>query len=60
MRAFAHWGCTDTVRESALDVDSGGQKSLAAPGTRTRVSIALAFQADALATELSPPHFAVQ
>ena len=23
MRAFAHWGCTDTVRESALDVDSG-------------------------------------
>ena len=33
-------GCTDTVSESALEVDSGGKNSLAAPGTRTRVSIA--------------------
>ena len=30
-------GCTDTVRESALKVDSG-EKSLAAPGNRTCVS----------------------
>ena len=35
-------GGTDTVRESALKVDSGEErKSLAAPGTRTPVSIAL-------------------
>ena len=32
-------GCTDTVKESALKIDSG-TKILAAPGTRTRVSIA--------------------
>ena len=40
MHAIAHGGCTDTVRESALEVDSGKKKeSLAAPGTRTPVSI---------------------
>ena len=31
-------GCTDNVRESALKVDSGREKSLAAPGSSTRVS----------------------
>ena len=31
-------GCTDTVRESALKVDSGGEKSLAALGNRTCIS----------------------
>ena len=36
MRAIAHEGCTDTVRESALKVDSG-RKSLAALGNRTCV-----------------------
>ena len=41
MQAIAHWGCTDTVRESALEADSSlGEKSLAASGIRTRVSIA--------------------
>ena len=33
-------GCTDTVRESALEADSASKKSLAAPGTRTRASLA--------------------
>ena len=36
MPAIAHEGCTDTVKESALKVDSG-RKSLAAPGIRTRL-----------------------
>ena len=39
MHAIAHGGCTDTVRESALKLTLG-EKSLAAPRTRTRVSIA--------------------
>ena len=34
MRAIAHGGCTDTVKRTL------GEKSLAAPGTRTRVSTA--------------------
>ena len=38
MHATAHGGCTDTVRQSALKLTLG-EKSLAAPGTRTRVSI---------------------
>ena len=53
MQAIAHGGCADTVRESALEVNSGGkltpgEKSLAAPGTRTRVSITLGFFSRAL------------
>ena len=46
MKAIAHGGCTDTVRESAMKVDSGTKKNkteIAAPGTRTRVSIAPDF-----------------
>ena len=46
MKGTAHAGCTDTVRESALKVDSGTKKTkteIAAPGTRTRVSIAPDF-----------------
>ena len=31
-------GCADTVRESALKIDSGEGKSLAAPGNRTCVN----------------------
>jgi len=42
MHATAHEGCTDTVPESALKVDSE-RKSLAAPGTRTRVSLTPGF-----------------
>ena len=42
MHAIAHWGCADTVRESALTADSG-RKSLFSPRTRTRVSIAPGF-----------------
>ena len=49
MHVTAHWGCMDTVRESALRVDSGRKKPLAAPGTRTCISIA--FKWDALPTE---------
>ena len=44
MHAIAHGGCRDTVRESALEVDFR-TKFLAAPGTRTRVSIAPGFSA---------------
>ena len=50
IHAIARAGCTDIVRGSALKVHSG-RKSLAAPGTQTRVSIA---QSDALPTELFP------
>ena len=42
MNAIAHGGCTDTVRESALKVDSG------------RKIHCLAFQPDVLPTELFP------
>ena len=46
---------TDTVyRKSVYWTLTLGEKSLAAPGTRTRVSIAPGFQSDALPTELSP------
>ena len=37
MHAIAHGGCADNVRESALELTLG-EKSLATPGTRTRVS----------------------
>ena len=40
--AIAHGVCQDTVRQSVLEVDSEG-KSLATPGTRTRVNIAPGF-----------------
>ena len=33
-------GCTDTVRQSAMEVEKKREKILAAPGTRTRVSFA--------------------
>ena len=36
--AIDHWGCTATVKESALKGD-WEKKSLAAPGTRTRVRL---------------------
>ena len=44
MQANADGGCTDSVRELALEVDSLGENSLAAlTGTRTRISIARGF-----------------
>ena len=44
MYTIAYVGCEDTVRESAQKVDSGRKSiSLAAAGTRTRVSIAPGF-----------------
>ena len=49
MHAISHEGCTEIVRESALEVDSGREKKkkkkkkIAAAGTRTRVSIAPGF-----------------
>ena len=46
MHAVAHEGCTDTVRESALE-----KESLAAPGNQTCVSGVLS---DALETGLRP------
>ena len=42
MRAIAHGGCADTAKECALEADPR-EKSLAAPGTRTRVSTAPVF-----------------
>ena len=58
LQAIAHGGCTDTVSESALEVDSG-RKIPCSTGTRTHVisTLRLVFQSDALITELSPPLF---
>ena len=36
--AIAHRGCTDTVRESALNQLTPGEKSLAAPQTNIRTA----------------------
>ena len=60
MHAIAHWGCTDTVREPALKVDTRRKKNTHTKTCRTReglepVSVlSLAFQSDALPTELFP------
>ena len=43
---------TAAVQTPAQKADSAGEKTLAAPGTRTRVSIAPGFQTNALTTEL--------
>ena len=40
LRMRLHTRTVRTLRQSALEVDSGRKKSLAAPGTRTRVGIA--------------------
>ena len=60
MHAIGHRGCTYTVRESALELRklTLGEKSLAASGTQgSTVSVlCLAFQSDALPTELPLPH----
>ena len=54
MRAIAHGGCTDNVRESALKFDSG-KNCLPHPGLEPASVPRLPFQSDALPTELSPP-----
>ena len=55
MHAIAPDGCTDTVRESALKADSGRKISYGTGDSNLRQYSALAFQSDALPTELFPP-----
>ena len=55
MHAIAHGGCTDTVRGSALKVDSGRKNPLPYRGSEPASVLRLACQSDALPTELSPP-----
>ena len=49
----ANWGCSDTVTESALDVDSGQKNTLPHRGLEPVSVLRLAFQSDALPTELT-------
>ena len=51
MHMIAHWGCTDTLRESALEADPG-RKSHAAPGSWAHSSIGPCFSV----YQLSCPH----
>ena len=51
MHAIAHWGCTDTVRESALKVD-WEKNPLPHRGIEPASA---ACRSDALPTELTPP-----
>ena len=52
MHATAHGSCTDTVRESALKIDSGRRKkTLPLLGPEPASVLRLAFQSDALPTE---------
>ena len=59
MHAIAHGGCIDTVRESAQKVGSG-RKVLCPPGIKTASALHLAFQSDALPTELFNSRLQVQ
>ena len=53
MQAIALGGCTDTVTESALEVDSGRKIPCCTGDSNPRQSVSrLAFQSDALPTEL--------
>ena len=58
MHAIAHGGCTDTVRESAPEVDSRRrkkkEKNLPHRGLEHRSVFRLDFQSGALAAELIP------
>ena len=55
----ANGGCTDIVRESALKADSGQKNPLPNRGPEPASILRLAFQSDAVPTELSPPLTAV-
>ena len=56
MHAIAHGGCTDTVRESALKVNSGRKIPCRTRDSNPRQYCAgLAFQSDTLRDELFPP-----
>ena len=59
MYAIAHVGCTDTVRESALKVDSGRKIPDLTGDSNLRQYGALAFYLDARPTELPPPHLLI-
>ena len=53
---IAHGGCTDTEKESALEVDSGRKNPLQYRlGLEPASVLRLVFQSDALPTELSRP-----
>ena len=55
MHAIAHGGWTDTVRESALEVDSGRKEIILPHSGLEPTSLSRqAFQSDALPTELYP------
>ena len=51
MHAIAHGGCTDSVSESALKVDSGRKTPSLHLGLEPSLVLRLAFQSDALPTE---------
>ena len=57
MHVIAHGGCTDTIRESALE-DDWEKNPLLNWGLEPRSLLRLAFQMDALPTELSVPQSA--
>ena len=54
MHATAPGGSTDTVKESAQDVDSGQKNPLPLRGLEFASALRLAFKSDALPTEPSP------
>ena len=54
LRAIAHGGCTDTVRESALGDNSGRKIPCRNADSNPRQYCAWPFLSDALLTELSP------
>ena len=54
MHATAHGGCTDTVRESALEVD-WEKNPLPHRGLEPASVLRLAFQSDAVPAELPRP-----
>ena len=57
MHATAHEGCTDTVKESALEVDCGEKNPLPYRGLEPASVLSLAFQSDALPAGVFPPPF---
>ena len=58
MQINAHWGCTDTVREFTLEAD-WEKNPLPRLGFEPESVLRLAFQSDALPTELFRPKFSL-